>query len=108
MRAQIRFRIDRPRPPVQGYQPDEENGKIVANAGKKNFELEKAMGDLETIVENLEGGELTLDKSLKEFEKGVRLSRECQKALTDAEQKVQILIDSELQATDPESLKNGG
>lgn len=108
MCAQIRFRIDRPRLPVQGYQPDAENGKIVANAGKKNFELEKAMGDLEIIVENLEGGELTLDKSLKEFEKGVRLSRECQKALTDAEQKVQILIDSELQATDPESLKNGG
>ena len=79
----------------------------MAGAGKKKFELEKAMGDLETIVEQLEAGELTLDKSLKEFEKGVRLSRECQKALTKAEQKVQILIDSELQDTDPESLKNG-
>lgn len=82
-------------------------GKKVANAGKKNFELEKAMGSLETIVEQLEAGELTLDKSLKEFEKGVRLSRECQQALTQAEQKVQILIDSELRETDSESLKNG-
>ena len=79
----------------------------MAGAGKKKFELEKAMGDLETIVGQLEAGELTLDKSLKEFEKGVRLSRECQKALSEAEQKVQILIDSELQDTDPESLKNG-
>lgn len=92
---------------MQGYQQDRETGRTVAGAGKKKFELEKAMGDLETIVEQLEAGELTLDKSLKEFEKGVRLSRECQKALTEAEQKVQILIDSELQDTDPESLKNG-
>jgi exodeoxyribonuclease VII small subunit len=81
--------------------------KKVANAGKKNFELEKSMRDLESIVEQLEGGDLTLDKSLKEFEKGVRLSRECQQALSDAEQKVQILIDSELQETDPKSLKDG-
>ena len=50
---------------------------------------------------------MTLDKALKEGEKGVRLSRECQKALTEAEQKVQILIESELQDTDAESLKNG-
>lgn len=92
---------------MQGYQQSGETGRTVAGAGKKKFELEKAMGDLETIVEQLEAGELTLDKSLKEFEKGVRLSRECQKALTEAEQKVQILIDSELQDTDPESLKNG-
>jgi exodeoxyribonuclease VII small subunit len=99
--------FDRPRSPVQGYQQDRENGKKVANAGKKNFELEKSMRDLESIVEQLEGGDLTLDKSLKEFEKGVRLSRECQQALSDAEQKVQILIDSELQETDPKSLKDG-
>jgi exodeoxyribonuclease VII small subunit len=82
--------------------------KNVATAGKKKFELEKAMGDLETIVEQLETGELTLEKSLKEFEKGVRLSRECQKALSEAEQKVQILVDSELEDVDPESLNNGG
>lgn len=78
----------------------------MTGASKKKFELEKAMGELETIVEQLEVGDLSLDKSLKEFEKGVRLSRECQKALTDAEQKVQILIDSELRDTDAESLKN--
>jgi exodeoxyribonuclease VII small subunit len=64
---------------------------------KKTPNLEKAMGELEQIVEQLEEGELTLEKSLAQFEKGVKLSRECQQALTDAEQKVQILLGDELQ-----------
>jgi len=68
----------------------------VSETKKKQIDLEKAMGELETVVEQLETGELSLDKSLKQFEKGVRLSRDCQTALTDAEQKVQILVDSEL------------
>ncbi|TDJ48486.1 MAG: exodeoxyribonuclease VII small subunit [Gammaproteobacteria bacterium] len=54
------------------------------------------MGDLEQIVEQLEGGDLSLEKSLAQFEKGVKLSRECQAALTNAEQKVQILMGDEL------------
>lgn len=67
------------------------------SAAKKSPNLEKSMGELEQIVEQLEGGELTLEKSLAQFEKGVKLSRECQKALTEAEQKVQILLGDELQ-----------
>lgn len=58
------------------------------------------MGELEEIVERLEAGELSLEKSLAQFEKGVKLSRECQKALADAEQKVQILLGDELQDAD--------
>jgi exodeoxyribonuclease VII small subunit len=77
----------------------------VADGSKKKLELEKAMGELENVVEQLETGELSLDKSLKQFEKGVKLSRECQQALTEAEQKVKILMDSELKDVDPESLK---
>jgi exodeoxyribonuclease VII small subunit len=69
----------------------------VTTAAKKNLNLEKAMGDLEQIVEQLEGGDLPLEKSLAQFEKGVKLSRECQAALTEAEQKVQILMGDELQ-----------
>jgi exodeoxyribonuclease VII small subunit len=69
----------------------------VTTAAKKNLNLEKAMGDLEQIVEQLEGGDLSLEKSLAQFEKGVKLSRECQAALTEAEQKVQILMGDELQ-----------
>lgn len=52
------------------------------------------MRDLEQVVEQLESGELSLDKSLKEFEKGVKLSRDCQAALTAAEQKVEVLTGS--------------
>ncbi len=78
----------------------------MAKTPKKKVDLEKAMGELEEIVEQLETGELTLDKSLQQFEKGVQLGRDCQKALTEAEQKVQILMDSELKDVDPETLNN--
>ncbi len=70
------------------------------SATKKSPNLEKSMSELEQIVEQLEGGELTLEKSLAQFEKGVKLSRECQKALTEAEQKVQILLGDDLRDAD--------
>ena len=78
----------------------------MAKTPSKKVDLEKAMGELERVVEQLETGELTLEKSLQQFEKGVRLSRDCQKVLTEAEQKVQILMDSQLKDVDPETLKN--
>lgn len=62
----------------------------------QSVDLEKALADLEAIVEQLESGDLSLDKSLKEFERGVRLSRECQGALKAAEQRVQALMGGEL------------
>ncbi len=65
-------------------------------APAKAVDLEKSLAELETIVEQLESGEMPLDKSLKEFERGVRLSRECQGALKDAEQRVQVLMTGEL------------
>ena len=61
-------------------------------ARRKLPDLEKSLAELETIVEQLESGDLALEKSLKEFERGVRLSRECQLALKDAEQRVQLLM----------------
>jgi exodeoxyribonuclease VII small subunit len=70
-----------------------------------SVDLEKSLAELEAIVEQLESGELPLDKSLKEFERGVRLSRECQGALKDAEQRVQVLMGGELRdfaSDDPE------
>ncbi|MFQ5608709.1 MAG: exodeoxyribonuclease VII small subunit [Woeseiaceae bacterium] len=70
------------------------------SAAQKAPDLEKAMAELEQIVQQLEGGEMTLEKSLAQFEKGVKLSRECQAALTQAEQKVQILLGEELQDLD--------
>ncbi len=78
----------------------------MAEKKQQAVDLEKALGNLEKVVEHLESGELSLDKSLKEFEKGVGLSRDCQKALKDAEQKVQLLLDGSLQDVDAESLKD--
>lgn len=53
--------------------------------------FESAMVELESLVTKIEAGNLSLEDSLKEFEKGINLSRDCQKALLDAEQKVKIL-----------------
>jgi exodeoxyribonuclease VII small subunit len=56
------------------------------------FEFEKAMERLETIVEDLESGKLSLDDSIKAFEEGVELSKKCYKKLAEAELKVKQLI----------------
>jgi exodeoxyribonuclease VII small subunit len=47
----------------------------------------------------MEQGELSLDDSLKHFERGVQLTRSCQQALKDAEQKVQVLLEKDGQAS---------
>jgi exodeoxyribonuclease VII small subunit len=55
-------------------------------------DLEKSLAELEKIVERLEAGDLSLDDSLKQFERGIALTRHCQTALRSAEQKVEILL----------------
>lgn len=54
--------------------------------------FEASLDELELIVRQLEAGDLPLDRSLELFEQGVRLSRECQKRLDEAERKVEILL----------------
>ncbi|MFD2179443.1 exodeoxyribonuclease VII small subunit [Veronia pacifica] len=54
--------------------------------------FEEILKELDTIVQGLEGGELPLDSALKQFERGITLARQGQKTLTDAEQRVQILL----------------
>ena len=61
----------------------------------KNLDFEKAMQDLESLVDKMEGGNLSLDESLSLFEQGVKLTRQCQLALKEAEQKVSILLDKD-------------
>jgi exodeoxyribonuclease VII small subunit len=56
------------------------------------LDFETAMRDLEELVERLEQGDLPLEESLAAFERGVMLTRACQAALKDAEQKVEILL----------------
>ena len=63
-------------------------------SAKKSINLEKALTDLEEIVEELESGDLPLEKAMKKFEEGIKLTRNCQAALKDAEQKVAILLES--------------
>jgi exodeoxyribonuclease VII small subunit len=62
-----------------------------AIADPKDFE--QAMKALETIVDELEQGDLTLEQSLAAFERGIGLSRTCQQALDAAEQRVRILTE---------------
>lgn len=59
-------------------------------------DFEKSLESLQKIVETMEAGELPLEKSLEQFEHGVKLIRECQSALQQAEQKVQILLKDKL------------
>jgi exodeoxyribonuclease VII small subunit len=66
------------------------NRKAEKEARPVDFEA--AMRDLEEIVERLEQGDLPLEESLAAFERGVRLTRTCQVALKEAEQKVEILL----------------
>lgn len=55
--------------------------------------FEKALNELENVIEKMESGQLSLEDSLKGFEEGVKLTRLCQTALKEAEQKVQVLIE---------------
>lgn len=58
------------------------------------FNFEESLANLENLVEAMEAGELSLEESLKAFEQGIKLTRECQLALEQAEQKVQLLLSS--------------
>ena len=75
-------------------------------SAKKTVNLEKSLADLEALVEELESGDLPLEKAMQKFEDGIKLTRACQTALKEAEQKVEILVQSaggdELQAFDIE------
>ena len=62
-------------------------------AKKKNLTFEDSLAELEQIVSRLEQGDIPLEESLQAFEHGVNLTRTCQKALREAEQKVQILTE---------------
>ena len=62
-------------------------------AKKKTATFESALEELEQLVERLESGDLPLDEALSDFERGVKLTRECQQKLASAEQKVKVLME---------------
>ncbi|MDA8781894.1 exodeoxyribonuclease VII small subunit [Porticoccaceae bacterium] len=59
---------------------------------KKAVDFEQQLENLESLVESLESGDLSLEESLKSFEQGIKVARECQTALKQAEQKVELLM----------------
>ncbi len=66
----------------------------------KPLNFEKQLKELEEVVANMEAGELTLEESLKAYEKGIRLTRECQAALDDAQQRIDILVERDGKLTE--------
>ena len=65
----------------------------------KRFNFEASLNELEKLVDALENGDLSLEQSLQDFERGIKLTRACQNALTDAQQKVQILLEQDGQSS---------
>ena len=64
----------------------------MANKDLSLGKLEETLENLEQLVEKLEQGDLPLNQALKEFERGIKLTRQCQSVLKDAEQKIEILL----------------
>ncbi len=78
---------------------------------EKKTTFEASLADLEKIVRQLEDGDLPLEESLKLFEIGVKLSRECQERLAKAERRIEVLLKDEsgnvaLQNIEPEALRD--
>ncbi|MGF1739542.1 exodeoxyribonuclease VII small subunit [Vibrio profundum] len=70
----------------------------MASKKPENMSFEEALSELDTVVEQLESGDLGLDEALKKFERGISLARAGQNKLTAAEQRVQILLENNDQA----------
>ncbi|WP_421867157.1 exodeoxyribonuclease VII small subunit [Motiliproteus sp.] len=68
-------------------------------------DFEASLSELEKLVDQMEQGELTLEQSLQAFEQGIKLTRDCQQRLSQAEQKVQVLIEQngQIEAVDFET-----
>ena len=60
---------------------------------KKSPAFEQSLNDLQVLVERLESGDLSLEESLTTFEQGIALTRECQSALQNAVQRIQVLLE---------------
>lgn len=72
--------------------PGEPTQGATGDPASEPVDFEQSLRDLEEIVARLEQGDLPLEESLKQFERGIQLTRLCQSALKNAEQKVEILL----------------
>ncbi|CAH0538909.1 exodeoxyribonuclease VII small subunit [Vibrio marisflavi] len=67
----------------------------MASKKPENMSFEEAIEELDGLVNQLEGGDIGLDDALKKFERGIALARASQKKLTEAEQRVSILLEND-------------
>lgn len=74
----------------------------------EEINFEEAMKKLEQITAELEKGDLSLDESVKKFEKGIKLSKECNKILEDSEKRINILINNDGNITEENFLPKEG
>ncbi|MBT08927.1 MAG: exodeoxyribonuclease VII small subunit [Gammaproteobacteria bacterium] len=70
---------------------------------EKIYPFEESLEKLSRLVEKMESGDLSLEESLKIFEEGIKLSKDCQNALSEAEKKLQALLLEEDQASELDS-----
>ncbi|MBK80543.1 MAG: exodeoxyribonuclease VII small subunit [Gammaproteobacteria bacterium] len=83
--------------------PKKTPAKDAAADELADLDFETALAELETLVDQMEAGDMTLEASLTAFERGVKLTRHCQSALRDAELKIKKLSQNdELEPLDPE------
>jgi exodeoxyribonuclease VII small subunit len=80
---------------MSAEEPDNPNHEAKTQQAATPARFEQALSELEQLVEQLEGGDLSLEESLERFERGVGLARECRESLEAAEQKVQMLVEQE-------------
>lgn len=71
----------------------------MATKVSKLPKLEASLEEITALVDKMEHGELTLEQSLADFERGITLIKHCQKILSEAEQKVQVLVQQNGQET---------
>lgn len=74
----------------------------------EEINFEEAMKKLEQITAELEKGDLSLDESVKKFEEGIKLSKECNKILEDSEKRINILINNDGNMTEENFLPKEG
>lgn len=70
-------------------------GKSPDASQDSPIQFEQSLAELEQLVQQLEAGDLSLEDALQQFERGVQLTKQCQQALSAAEQKVQVLLGGE-------------
>ena len=78
-----------------GVTAPEAPGRNVAARKRKTVDFERSLQELEQLVERMEDGELSLEDSLAQYERGIRLGRSCQQALDEAEQRIQVLTEKD-------------